>query len=107
MHFGYSQSDRLVQGRWTCDKTARPYETVATAALNHVRQVNDIRFFDLLDVLDMSPLSITTLHGLLKESTTLDAAVISLGVPHHQTKELSNGGIFGWDSKLEYFGSVN
>jgi len=94
----YTCDQRLKEGRWSCEKTAKPYEKTARAAWDHVRKLNSYQYYEAVDVMDMSSLSITSLHGVMKAPTNLDMAVQTLDAQHYLSTYTPQ--IFGLDPNL-------
>lgn len=104
MAFGFNQSNRLTEGRWASDKTARPYESVAKNAWDHVCQVDTSRSLlqdkrlEFLEVLDIDSLRIQSLKGTLKHPTAYDKVAIKLNLGGYTIESASE--IFGIDKRL-------
>jgi len=104
MAFGFNQSDRLTEGRWTSDKTARPYETVAKNAWDHVNLRDTSatllpnKRFEFLEIIDMQSLKIQSLKGTLKQPTAYDKVAIKLKLEGYTIESTSE--IFGISNKL-------
>lgn len=100
--FGYTQAERLKEGRWSTDKTSKPYEIVASGAWDHVSRGNADRIqekrLEFLNVFDMRSLQIQSLKGTLKEPTAYDKVALRLNLGGYKIQ--TNGEIFGIDNKL-------